>query len=150
VADLALRIIRYVFIAVRLANAERILAVSLVAYFVCDILLTPPAHIETRDPSRVTTLGIATLALLFIGLAFGVIAFILLFRGSRLSPMAAIVAGLLYFPAPLAELTGHFSSLRPPTAIAWIELAQTVVAVIVIAVGFWIRNLGKRPASSHR
>ena len=82
------------FIAVRLAKAERILAASLVAYFVCDILLTPPAHIETRDPSHVTTLGIATLALLFIGLAFGVVAFVLLVRRSRLSPIAAIRAGL--------------------------------------------------------
>jgi hypothetical protein len=128
------------FLDVRLANAERILAGSLVAYIVFDILLTPPAHLETRDPSRVTGLGIATLALLFIGLALSIVALVLLFRKSKLSPMFAIAAGVLYFPAPLAELTGHFSSLRPPTAIASIELVQTVVAVVVIGVGFWVHR----------
>jgi hypothetical protein len=51
------------FIGVRLAIAERILAGALVTYIACDILLTPPAHLETRDPSHV---GIATLALLFV------------------------------------------------------------------------------------
>jgi hypothetical protein len=58
-------------------------------------------------------------------------------RGSRRSPMIAISAAVLYFPAALAELTGHFSSLRPPTAIAWLELVQAVVAVLVIGLNTW-------------
>lgn len=127
-------------VVVRLTNAGRILAGSLVAYIVFDVLLTPPAHLETRDPSRVTGLGIATLALLFAGLALSIVALVLMFRKSALWPMFAIVAGVLYFPAPLAELTGYFSSLRPPNAIAWIELVQTVVAVVVIGVGIWVRQ----------
>jgi hypothetical protein len=126
------------FFSVRLAHAERILAGALVAYVVCDILLTPPAHLETRDPARVTIVGIAALALLFVGLALSVVALVLLFRRSRRSPMVAIVAALLYFPAPLTELTGHFSSLRPPAAIASLELVQAVVALAAIGVGWWI------------
>lgn len=126
------------FYGVAPANAVRILAVTLVAYIVCDILLTPPAHLETRDPSHVTTIGIAALVLLFVGLAFSVIALVLLFRRSRLAPMVAIVAALLYFPAPLTELSGHFSSLRPPAAIASLEVIQAVVALFAIGVGSWI------------
>jgi hypothetical protein len=123
---------------VRLANAQRVLGGTLGAYIVCDLLLTPPAHLETRDPARVTIVGIAALALLFVGLALSVVALVLLFRRSRRSPTVAIIAALLYFPAPLTELTGHFSSLRPPAAIAALELAQTVVAFVVIVVGSWI------------
>jgi hypothetical protein len=126
------------FFSVRLANAKRILASTLVVYIVCDLLLTPPARLETRDPSHVTIVGIAALVLLFVGLALSVVALVLLFRRFRRSPMVAIVAALLYFPAPLTELTGHFSSLRPPAAIASLEIVQSGVALVVIGVGFWI------------
>ena len=122
----------------RWTNAEKVLAVTLVAYIVCDILLTPPAHLETRDPSRVTVLGIAALALLFVGLASSLVAVVLLFRRSRRAPLVAIVAALLYFPAPLTELTGNFSSLRPPAAIAWLEWIQAVIALVAIGVALWI------------
>lgn len=122
---------------VRPSNQEWILAATLVGYIVCDLLLTPPAHLETRNPADVTSLGIAALALLFVGLALAVVALVLLFRRSRQSPRIAIVAALLYIPAPLTELSGHFSSLRPPAAIAWLELVQTVIALMVVAVGMW-------------
>lgn len=121
----------------RLSNRDWILAAALVGYIVCDLLLTPPAHLETRNPADVTVVGIAALALLFVGLALAVVALILLFRRSRRSPRIAIVAGLLYIPAPLTELSGHFSSLRPPAAIAWLELIQAVIALVVVAVSLW-------------
>jgi hypothetical protein len=89
-----------------------VLAVSLVAYIVCDLLLTPPARLETRNPAYVTAIGIAALALLFLGLALGVVALVLLFRTSGNAARVAIAGALLYFPAPITELTGHFSSLR--------------------------------------
>lgn len=119
----------------KLATKRTILAVALVGYIVCDFLLTPPAHIETRDPSRVTAVGVAALALLFVGLALSVVALGLLFRKSRSAPIAAIVAGVLFLPAPLTEVTDHFSSLRPPVVIAWVEVVQTAVAVIVVVIG---------------
>ena len=128
----------------RRSNSERLLAVALVAYIICDILLTPPARLETRNPAYVTTVGIAALALLFLGLVLAVAALVLLFRRSERSSTVAIVAALLYFPAPLTELTGHFSSLRPPVAIAWLELVQAVVALIIVGVGFWTL---RRPAA---
>lgn len=132
------------------SGAEIILAVSLAAYVVCDVLLTPPAHLETRDPALVTTLGVATLVLLFIGLALSVIALVLLLRRSSRAPLVAIIGAVLYFPAPLTELTGRFSSLRPPAAIAAIEVVQAIIAVIVIVVGLWaLRTESKRSANAN-
>lgn len=120
-----------------LSNQEWILAATLVGYIVCDLLLTPPARLETRNPADVTVIGVAALALLFVGLALAVVALIFLFRRSRPSPRIAIAAALLYIPAPLTELSGHFSSLRPPAAIAWLELVQAVIALMVVAVSMW-------------
>jgi hypothetical protein len=116
-------------------------------YIVCDVLLTPPARLETRNPAYVTGLGVATLVLIFIGLALIVLALVLLIRGSGRAPIIAIVGALLYFPAPLAEVTGHFSSLKPPAAIAWIELIQAVLAVIVVGTSLLVlqRTRGSDP-----
>jgi hypothetical protein len=126
----------------KLSTAARILAVTLVAYVVCDILLTPPAGLETRDVAKVTGVGFATLGLLFVGLALGILAVVLLLRRSRRSPMVAIVAAVLYFPAFIAEQTGLFSGLRPPLGIARVEVVQAVVAVIAVGIGFWLLRGG--------
>jgi hypothetical protein len=117
-----------------LGGASKVLAVLLLAYVVADILLTPLAHIETRDPARVTHLGVAALVLLFAGLLLAVVSVVFLVRGSRRSSATAVVAAILYFPAPITEWSGRFSALKPPTAIATIEVAQTLIAVLVIAV----------------
>lgn len=131
----------------KFSNAQRRLAAALIVYVVADILLTPPAGLETRNPALVTPVGIAALALLFLGLALSVVALVLLFRRSSRAPIAAIVAGVLFLPAPLTEVTGHFSSLRPPVAIAAIEVVQTAVAVIVAVIGAsLLRRPGAYPA----
>jgi hypothetical protein len=122
------------------SSAELTLAVGLFAYVLLDILLTPPAHLETRDPALVTPLGIAALALLFVGLALSVVGLVFLFRRSVRAPLIASVGAVLYLPAPITELTRHFSSLRPPTAIASIELIQAVVAAVVIGAAYWVRR----------
>jgi hypothetical protein len=125
-----------------LSNARRGLALVLVAYVVCDVLLTPPAGIETRNPADVTVLGIASLVLLFVRLALSIVALVLLFRRSRRAPIIAIVAAVLFLPAFLAEQTGHFSSLQAPAAIERIELIQVVVALLIVAFGFWMLRWG--------
>jgi hypothetical protein len=93
----------------------------------------------------VTGLGLAVLGLLFIGLALGIVALVLLFRRSRRAPMVAIVAAVLYLPAFLAEQAGLFSALRPPVAIQRVEWVQAVVAVIAMGLSFWL--LRSRTAS---
>ena len=130
----------------KLSSPKTLLVTMLVAYLICGVLLTPPAGFETRDPAKVTTFGIATLVLLFVGLALSVIALVLLFRGSARSPLFAFGAAVLYFPAFLAEVTGHFSSLRAPTAISRIEILQGVIALIVLAVS--IRMLRRATPAS--
>jgi len=117
---------------VKLSNSARILAVSLFAYIVLDVLLTPPAHLETRPVAQVTAVGFVTLGLLFAGLALAVVALVMLFRRSPRAATVAIVGAVLILPAVAAEQTGHFSSVRPPTAIEVIELVQVVVAFVVI------------------
>jgi hypothetical protein len=121
--------------AMKLSTNGRVLAIALGVYVVCDILLTPPAHLETRDPAKVTGFGIATLGLLFLGLALAVVAIVLLLRRSPGAPTVAIVAAVLFLPAFLAEQTGNFSALRAPVAIKAVEWVQTVVVLIAIGLG---------------
>jgi len=121
----------------KLSNPAKVLAVTVAAYIVCDVLLTPPAGLETRPVSHVTGLGFTVLGLLFVGLSLAIVSVVLLFRRSRRAPSVASVAAVLYFPAVLAEQTGNFSSIHPPAAIETVELIQTAVALVVVGVGIW-------------
>jgi hypothetical protein len=133
----------------KLSIPEKVLTVTLVAYIVFDILLTPVAGLETRSASNITSLGLATLGLIFVGLALATMSLVLVFRSSPRTPIVAIVAAVLYFPCALADLTGNFSSVRQPVAIEVIELVQVVVALVVIAAGFWIRRAGAGETTLH-
>jgi hypothetical protein len=123
---------------VRWARAGLLLAIILITYIVMDFFLTPLGGFETRDPAKVHPVGLAGLALLFLGLLLSIIALVLLFRRSGRAPMFSIVAAVLYYPAFLTERTGTFSSLPPPTAIERLELVQAIVAAIAIGVGVWM------------
>jgi hypothetical protein len=114
------------------SGRSRILLLFLVIYVVSDILLTPLGGLETRPPAQVTTLGLAALGLLFAGLALAVVSSVLLFYKPRRSPMIAIIAGILYFPAFLTEQAGYFSSLRPPIAIETLETIQAIISIVMI------------------
>jgi CHASE2 domain-containing sensor protein len=133
----------------KLSAAERILTATLVAYIVCDVLLTPPAGLETRNPADVTVVGYAALAVLFVGLAASIVALVLRFRRSGRFPIVAIVAAVLCFAAFLAEQTGHFSSLRPPVAVERVEFVRAVVAVVAIGFGFWVLRQSMRITASN-
>lgn len=128
----------------KLSNTAKVLALTLVAYIVLDVLLTPAGQLETRPAADVTGVGFATLGLLFIGLVLSIFALVLLFRRSQRAPMIAIVAAVLYFPALLADQAGLFSSLRPPSAIARLEWLQAAVAVVTVAIGLWLFRGGVR------
>jgi hypothetical protein len=130
---------------VRLSNSAKVLAIVLAVYAVFDVLLTPVGQLETRPVADVKVLGFVTLGLLFVGLALAVVSLILLFRGSPRAAMVAVAAGVLYFPAAIADQTGLFSSLSPPTAIARLELAQSVVALVAVGLALWM--LRRRPLS---
>ncbi len=118
----------------KLSSRGRVLAVLLVLYILFDILLTPLGGLETRPSTNVTTVGYVTVSLLFVGLALSPVSLVLLFYKPRRSPIVAIIAGILYFPAFVADQTGYFSSLQPPNAISVLEIVQAVVALVTIFV----------------
>ena len=118
----------------RFSGTGKALLVLLVSYVVTDILLTPLARLETRDPSLVTPVGVFTLVLLFLGLLLAIVSAAQLVRGSRRAEALAVIAAVLYFPAPIVEWSGHFSKSAPPPAIATLELVQALIAALVIVV----------------
>ncbi len=123
---------------VRASTAAKVLAVVLVAYILLDVLLTPLAGLETRPPKHLTGVGIAFLVVYGVGFLLAILSLVLVMRRSRRAPIVAIVAAALDFPALIADQTGHLSSLRPPIGIAWVELGEAIVAVLVIGISFWV------------
>ena len=107
----------------------------IIVYIISDFLLTPLGGLETRNVSNVTSIGTATLGLLFTGLGLNIICLVLLLRHHRRAPAFGVIGSLLYFPAPLAELTGHFSSQTPPAAIAYLEVIESLLAIAIIVIG---------------
>lgn len=114
-----------------LSSSAKVLAVILVTYVVCDILLTP-AGFETRPVSGITPLGFTTLGLIFLGLALIVGSLALLFRKSGRASILAILGLLLYFPALIADRTGLFAALPSPGAITVVEIVQAIIAILGI------------------
>jgi len=107
----------------------------IVVYIIADLFLTPLGGIETRPVSEVTTTGVATLGLLFTGLALNVICLILTLRHYKRAPIFGVIGSLLHFPAPIAEATGQFSSLKPPLGIAYLEVIEAIIAIAIIFMG---------------
>ena len=120
------------------SNPTKALALDLVAYIVLDVLLTPVAGLETRPPTHLTGIGIALLVVYGVGFLLAILSLFLLFRGSQRAPLVAIVAAALLLPAVIADQTGYLSTLRPPIAIAWIEVAGAFTAVFAIGFALWV------------
>jgi hypothetical protein len=107
----------------------------LVVYIIADFALTPLGGLETRFIAKITTVGLATLGLLFVGLALNVTCLILILRHYKRSPIFGIAGSILYFPAAIADQTGLFSSLSPPAGITYVEVIEAVVAMGIIILG---------------
>jgi hypothetical protein len=129
-----------------LSRDAKLLRILLVVYIIADIFLTPIGGLETRPASNVTTLGFATVGLLFVGLALNSVSLGFLFRTPRRSPVLAIVGSLLYFPAAIVDSTGLFSSLQRPLGIAYLEAIEGVVALAVIVLA--VRLHKEKPEGS--
>ena len=107
----------------------------IVIYIIADFLLTPLGGIETRPIPDVTTTGLVTLGLLFIGLGLNVICLVLILRHYRHAPIFGVIGSLLYFPAAIADQTGQFSTLTPPSGITYVEVIEAIVAIAIIGLG---------------
>jgi hypothetical protein len=130
----------------KLSRKANYMAGLLVVYVIADFLLTPLGGLETRPVANVTTTGVATLGLLFTGLALNIICLILTLRHYKRAPIFGIIGSLLYFPAPIAEFTGQFSSLKPPIGIAYLEVIEAIIAIAIIGMGALI--LREKPEAS--
>jgi hypothetical protein len=126
----------------KLTKEARFMARLLILYVVADFSLTPLGGLETRPVSQVTTVGFATLGLLFTGLALNIICLILILRHYNQAPRFGIIGSILFFPAAIADQTGQFSTLTPPAAITYIEVIEALVAISLIFFG--VRLLLKR------
>ena len=107
----------------------------LIIYVLAFFLLTPLGGLETRPIPDATNTGLATLALLFTGLALNIICLALLLRHYRRAPIFGVIGSLLYFPAAIADQTGQFSSLTPPSGITYVEIIEAIVAIAIIGLG---------------
>ncbi len=118
-----------------LSGKARYMVGLIIVYIIADFLLTPLGGIETRPIPDVTTTGLATLGLLFIGLGLNVICLVLLIRRYGRAPIFGVIGSLLYFPAAIADQTGQFSTLTPPTGITYVEVIEAIVAIAIIGLG---------------
>jgi len=97
----------------KLSREANYLARLLIIYVIGDFALTPLGGLETRPVSNVTTLGFATLGLLFIGLALNIASLILILRHYKRSPIFGIVG----------------------SGITYVELVEGIVAIGIIVLG---------------
>lgn len=132
-----------------LSSKAQVLAILLVLFVICDILLTPLGGLETRSISNTTTVGLVTLVFLFIGLALNVASLITLFRKPKLAPTLAIIGSICFFPAIIADQTGLFSTQQRPIAISYLEIFTGLLLIVVIGLASMIRgeNSVSKPAS---
>ena len=122
-----------------LSRKAQVLAILLVVFVICDILLTPLGGLETRSISNTTTIGLATLVFLFIGLTLNVGSLIALFRRPQLAPTLAIIGSIFFFPAIIADQSGLFSTQQRPAAISYLEIFTGILLIAVIGLAWMIR-----------
>ena len=129
----------------KLSRKASYLVWLVILYVTVDFLLTPLGGLETRPLSQITTLGMTTLGLIFAGLALNIACLVLTLRRYKRSPMLGIIGSILFFPAMIADQTGQFSSLSPPTGIIYVETVEAIVAISIIVLGallFWEKTVG--------
>ena len=119
----------------KLSRKANYMAGLLIVYVIADFVLTPLGGLESRPISKVTTVGLTTLGFLFVGLALNVICLVLTLRHYRRSPLFGMVGSVLYFPAAIADQTGQFSTLTPPSGITYVEAIEAIVAIAIIILG---------------
>jgi hypothetical protein len=106
----------------------KILILLLAAFILSDILLTPLGF-ENRPISNVTSIGLVTLGILFLGLALDLASIVASFRRPKAAAALAIVGSFCYLPVFYTDQTHQFSLLDPPVNIVYVEWLALVVAL---------------------
>lgn len=113
------------------SSDAKILAVLLIVFVFCDVLLSPVGF-ETRasaifsNPSSLPWLGI-----LFVGLILNVLSLLLVLFRPRIASILAMVGTVVYLIPLIADQEHLFTSLAPPPLISDVE---GVVAVVLLGV----------------
>ncbi|MDA4128259.1 MAG: hypothetical protein OK422_02150 [Thaumarchaeota archaeon] len=110
----------------------KILAVLLVTFVFCDILLSPLGF-ETRGSAILTNpASLPWLGLLFGGLTLNIVSLILVFFRARIASIFAIIGSIGYIILGFADQLNLVTSLPPPQLITDVEVITIVVLVATI------------------
>ncbi len=136
---------RTLFTKVKASRDAKLLAILLLVFIFCDVLLSP-AGFETRasaifsNPSSLPWLGI-----LFGGLILNVLSLLLVFFRPRIASILAMIGTILYIVPLIADQAHIFTPLAPPPLITDVE---GVVAVVLLGVFISaVRLYGKSKSS---
>lgn len=114
------------------SHGTQILAVLLLVFIVCGILLTPLGF-ETRasavlsNPASLPWLGLA-----FGGLILIIVSLIVVFFGARIASILATIGSVGSAVLFLADQAGLVVSTRPPPLITAVEIVTTAVIVAIL------------------
>ena len=116
----------------KLSSNGKILAVLLVVFVVCDILLSPVGF-ETRGPAILSNASsIPWFILLIGGLALNIIA--LLMSGFRPRPASilTLIGSVIYIIVLLGDQAGLVTSITPPIGITAVEIVTLLVLLTTL------------------
>src|SRR6266852_4515838 len=122
---------RTLFTKVKSSRDAKILAILLLVFIFCDILLSPVGF-ETRasaifrNPSSLPWLGI-----LFGGLILNVVSLLLVFFRPRIASVLSMIGTIVYLIPLIADQEHIFTPLAPPPLITDVE---GVTAVVLLGV----------------
>lgn len=116
----------------KLSRSAKVLAVLLIVFVFCDILLSPLGF-ETRGSAILGHMAsLPWFGLLIVGLVLNLASLIILFFRRRPSSILAIVGSLIYVAVLLGDQAGFVVSIRPPPLITDVEIVTFFVLVAVI------------------
>ena len=137
----------------KLSSKGRILAVLLVVFVFCDILLSPIGF-ETRGSAILSSASsIPWFILLIAGLVLNIVALIALFFRPRLTSILAIIGSIVYIIVLVADQVGLVISISPPPLITDVEIVTLVVLLATLIYSARIFNetrVRASPSKTHQ
>ena len=115
-----------------LSKNGKVLAVLLLVFVFCDILLSPLGF-ETREKAILgNAASLPWLGLLFGGLILNIISLIILSFRARISSLLSIVGSIAYIAVLIGDQAGLVVSVRPPPLITDVEIVTFFVLLAAL------------------
>jgi hypothetical protein len=126
-----------------LSSNGKVLAVLLLVFVFCDILLSPLGF-ETRANAILgNTSSLPWFAGLVVGLVLNIAALILVFFRPRAAGTAAFVGSLIYLIVLLGDQAGLVVSIRPPPLITDVEVVTFFVLIGTLFFAWRVYTAGR-------